>query len=97
MSHQHNQEVPAGSISLIVTPQSSIHPAARAVAEMHLHRVRPQEMLDLFDRVVRAWRTIRATGNSLPQILDAMRTEDALPSQWLRTLSTDSVASPPED
>jgi hypothetical protein len=97
MSQQHNQAIPTGSISFIVTPQATTHPTARAVAEAHLHQLRPQDVLDLFDRLVRAWRSIRSTGSSFGQTFAALRTEEALPSQWSLKLTSNPVAPQPDD
>jgi hypothetical protein len=43
-----------------MTLQDSIQPSAPAIAEDHVHRVSATEVVELLDRLLRAWRTIRA-------------------------------------
>lgn len=91
---------PSGSLSLLVTPQSTVHPAARSVAEPHVYLVRPAEVLELLDALVRAWRAIRSRGAAavgVDGVLDALRTEGALPSQWLPRLQHLPVAAATPD
>jgi hypothetical protein len=80
---------PGDSVSLILTPQHRVHPAARTIAEDHVFLVHPTEVLDLFDRLVRAWRSVRARNSSSLAPADALAifsAEEALPSQWLPKL-----------
>jgi hypothetical protein len=72
-----------------MAPQERIHPSAHAVAEDHVYLVRPDEVIDVLDRLVRGWRTARTrnfatlTSGDLMPIFAA---EGALPSQWLPQL-----------
>ncbi|WP_083921514.1 DEAD/DEAH box helicase [Actinopolyspora halophila] len=82
---------PGDSPVLLVTPQEQFHPTARAVAEGHVYVVRPNQVIDLFDRLVRTWRSIRARDHkslSLENIADLFSAEGVLPTQWLHWLCT---------
>jgi hypothetical protein len=95
VADRRSEPIPSGSIGLVITPQSGVEPSAVAVAEAHVHRVRPATVLDLFDRVVRAWRALRARGG-VPTPQDAhgaLAAEGALPSTWLPQLCTDPLRS----
>lgn len=86
--------IPSGSISVLVTPQERVHPAAVRVAEDHVFEARPTFVLDLFNRLVRAWRILRARGtetHSIEDVLSALTTENALPSQWLPEVMSQPV------
>jgi hypothetical protein len=88
------EPVPGGSICLLMTPQKQIHPASVRVAEENVFRVTPEFVLELFDRVVRAWRTLRAQ-NSVPSVAEihaALSSDAALPSQWLPEALLDPIA-----
>mgnify|MGYP005815209235 CR=1 FL=1 len=83
MADWYGEEIPRASYGLIVTPQTRINPAAVAVAEEHLYRVRPPLVLDLFDRLARVWRTLRSRpGVDLDAAYKIFADERALPSQW---------------
>jgi len=85
-SEQRGESAPGDSISILVTPKTNTHPAARAVAEAHVHLARPGDVADLFERLNRAWRTIRALNATTPNAADIamiLRAEGALPSQWI--------------
>jgi hypothetical protein len=88
------EAAPGDSPALLMTPQARIHPSAHAVAESHVYLLRPDDVVDLFDRVVRAWRTARTrdldslTPTELAAIFQA---ESALPSQWLPKLRTEPL------
>lgn len=89
------QPIPSGSIVALVTPQKRTHPTATAVAEEHVYLVRPGHVIDLYDRAIRAWRSLRANGGrepSLEQVLDIFAAEGALPSQWLAGLTQQPLA-----
>ncbi|MFG3590718.1 hypothetical protein [Streptomyces sp. NPDC047990] len=80
---------PSDSFSLLMSPKPSVMPQARAVAEDHIHLVRPPQVLDIFDRLVRAWRTARSRNiNSLTlaELAALFHAERALPSQWMAEL-----------
>lgn len=86
---KRREAVPGDSTTLLMTPQERIHPAAHAVAEDHVHLVRRDDVLDLFDRTVRAWRTARTRDLEVLSTTDLaviFRAEEALPSQWLPRL-----------
>ncbi|GAA2679831.1 MULTISPECIES: DEAD/DEAH box helicase [Actinosynnema] len=85
------EAAPGDSPTLLMTPQARVHPSAHAVAESHVYLLRPDAVIDLFDRIVRAWRTARTRDlDSLtPADLAAVfAVEGALPSQWLPRLRT---------
>ncbi|WP_413115327.1 DEAD/DEAH box helicase [Streptomyces sp. CY1] len=91
---RRGQAVPGDSPAFLLTPQERIHPSAHAVAESHLYLVRPHEVLDLFDRLVRAWRTARTrdlASLSAQDLLAVFNAEGALPSQWLPRLRTQPI------
>ncbi|MGH3520613.1 MAG: DEAD/DEAH box helicase [Haloechinothrix sp.] len=95
---QRSEPAPGSAPVLLMTPQERIHPSARAVAEGHVYLVRPHEVLDLFDRLVRAWLTARTRDyESLPvkDLMAIFNAEGALPSQWLPRLRTQPVLGPP--
>ncbi|MFF7452884.1 DEAD/DEAH box helicase [Kitasatospora sp. NPDC008115] len=80
---------PGDSVSFLVTAKPAVHPSAQAVAEPHVYLVRPTEVLDLFDRLNRAWKVIRSRGLStlsVHSVAAIFRAEQALPSQWLPDL-----------
>ncbi|MFG2440934.1 hypothetical protein [Streptomyces sp. NPDC048508] len=59
-----------------------------------MHLVRPQEVLEIFDRLVRAWRTARTrdlTSLTVPDLITIFKSEGALPSQWLPRLRTQPI------
>jgi hypothetical protein len=88
---QRGEAAPGDSPALLMAPQDRIHPSAHAVAEDHLYLVRPDEVVDLFDRLVRAWRTVRARDLAMLSAADltaVFAAEGALPSQWLPRLRT---------
>ncbi len=73
-----------------MTPQASVHPAARAVAEEHVFLVRRAQVIDLCDGLVRAWNTVRAQNRGVPSVeavVEALRLESALPTQWVKILT----------
>lgn len=88
---KRGEAAPGDSPVLLMTPQARIHPSAHAVAESHVYLLRPNDVVNLFDQVVRAWRTARTrdldslTATELTAIFQA---EGALPSHWLPKLRT---------
>ena len=89
-----DEPIPSGSISVVITPQTRVHPASVRVAEDHVYRVSPVLMLDLFDRLVRAWRVVRSRSTSTAQaaeVREALRSERALPTQWMPEVMADPV------
>ncbi|MFD2763526.1 DEAD/DEAH box helicase [Micromonospora eburnea] len=97
VADKRGEAAPGDSVSLLVSAQHTVHPAARAVAENHVYLVRPSDVLDLFERLNSAWRMLRAiysaatTGDDVVRIFKA---EGALPSQWLPHLRQVPIASP---
>jgi hypothetical protein len=91
---KRDHAAPGDSPVLLMTPQARIHPSAHAVAERHVYLVRPQQVVDLFDRLVRAWRTARTRNveTLTPMDLAAIFTDEgALPTQWLPRLRTEPL------
>lgn len=92
---KYNKAAPGDSIGLLMTPQQRVHPSARAIAEIHVYQVTPTQVLDIFDRLVRAWRTARGRGFealSATDLADIFRAEQALPSQWIAALRITPLA-----
>lgn len=88
------EAVPGDSAALLMTPQARVHPSAHAVAEQHVYLVRPREVVDLFDRLVRAWRTARTRdleSLSVADLATIFGAEGALPTQWLPRLRTEPL------
>jgi hypothetical protein len=93
---QRGTAAPGDSVCLLVTPKPSVRDSARNVAEGHVYLVRPSEVLDVFDRLVRAWQTARARGLSTLSVDDAaeiFRAEGALPTEWLPQLRTQPLVA----
>ncbi|WP_406401854.1 DEAD/DEAH box helicase [Streptomyces uncialis] len=83
---EQEKAAPGDSVCLLASPKNKVHSSAHAVAEENVYRVRPPEVLDLFDRLSRAWQTARARGLatlSIPELATIFKAEQALPSQWL--------------
>lgn len=77
---------PSDSVSLLMSPKPTVMSEARALAEEHLYLVNPQQVLEVFDRLLRAWRSARGrTISSLTtaELAEIFQAERALPSQWL--------------
>jgi hypothetical protein len=53
-------EPPAGSVSVIVTPRAVVDPDAVPIARPHVHLAAPKLMLDIAHDVSRAWKELRA-------------------------------------
>jgi hypothetical protein len=89
---ERNAAAPSGSTALLMSPKPKIMPAARMLAEDYVFLVRPPAVLEVFDRMVRAWRSARARTITvlsiaeLAELAEIFRAEDALPSQWLPLL-----------
>jgi len=92
------EAAPGDSVVLLISPQTAVHPAARAIAEDHVFLVHPTDVLDLFERLQRAWRTLHTLQQAGITTEDAIRilhAEGALPSQWLPRLRKEPLASQP--
>lgn len=86
---ERHESAPSGSIALLMSPKPKVLPAAHMLAEDYVYLVRPPTVLEIFDRLVRAWRTARSrTINTLPiaTLAEIFQAENALPSQWLPLL-----------
>jgi hypothetical protein len=93
---KRGEAAPGDSMTFLVAPQQRTHPSAHAVAEDHVYLVRPDQVLELFDRLVRAWRTARTRDLvTLPpnELAAIFLTEGALPSQWMLQLRTKALRS----
>jgi hypothetical protein len=89
IANKRSTEAPGGSFGTVVTPQDRIHDAALWVAEDHVYLVTPTTVLDIFDRVARAWRQLRAIPKPTAEFaLTLFRDNRALPSQWVGDLQT---------
>jgi hypothetical protein len=92
-SRSLDRALPGDSLGFIITPQKRIHPSAALVAEDHLWLQRPEVILELCDKLVRAWRRIRSVGCSdVISISATFREEKALPTQWRAMLCTNRLA-----
>lgn len=94
VSAQRAAAVPGDSTVLLMTPQERIAPNARACAEEHVFLVRQSQVIELVDRVVRAWNTLRTRDLSTLSPADAAMifwAEEALPTQWLSALRTNPI------
>ena len=90
--HQNNVEraIPSGSIGVIVAPQERIHASSHAIAEQHLHLMRPTAVVEIYDRLLRGLRETRnRTSPDLTpaQVLQALQLHSAAPTQWLELLA----------
>lgn len=93
------ESAPGDSPTFLMTPQARIHPSAHAVAEHHVYLLRPDQVIDLFDRLVRAWRTARTRNLETlsPTDLAAIFADgEALPTQWLPRLRTQPLQHDPD-
>ncbi|AOW90899.1 hypothetical protein BC342_35160 [Streptomyces olivaceus] len=91
---ERSATAPSGSITLLVSPKSKVLPAARMIAAEHLHLIGPPAVLEVLDRLVRAWRTARARNIpalSPADLAEIFRAEDALPTQWLPLLQASPI------
>ncbi|MEV4804993.1 DEAD/DEAH box helicase [Nonomuraea sp. NPDC049421] len=97
-SHESGQPVPAGSVTLYVTPQQRMHHAAVKVAGAGLYLVTPEQVSQVAERLITAWQTIRTQtrGQDLQQagatIEATLRMHRVLPSQWLEELLTRRIS-----
>ncbi|WP_432185676.1 hypothetical protein [Streptomyces tendae] len=91
---ERKTSAPSGSIALLMSPKPKIMAAARMLANDETYLVRPPTVLEVFDRLIRSWRTARArtiTVLSPAELADIFRAEQALPSQWLPLLKAAPV------
>ncbi|MEU9939054.1 DEAD/DEAH box helicase [Streptomyces lavendulae] len=86
---ERGTSAPSDSVGLLMSPKPAVMPAARALAEESLFHVGPGQVLDVFDRLLRAWRTARGrviSSLTPAELAEVFRAEKALPSQWLPML-----------
>ena len=95
---QRAEAIPSGSLAVLNTPQVRLHPAARAVAGKSQFLVSQGPVLLLFDRLGNAWKTMRSRIQSLQlqDVVEILRQEQALPTQWYGTLSRESICEFPD-
>ncbi|MBA8963896.1 hypothetical protein JOJ86_005868 [Rhodococcus percolatus] len=82
---------PSDSVAFLDTPKPGVLQSARNVADAHVYLVRPNQVLELFDRLVRAWQNVRArdlTSMNIEEVAAIFRAEEVLPTQWLPRLRT---------
>lgn len=92
-SNDRREPIPGGSVGFLVTPEATVHSAGVKLAEPHLYRLRPDRMVDLADRAIRAWGVMRAMpGIAEDGVAKVLRDERLLPSQWAVDLCTEAVA-----
>jgi hypothetical protein len=65
LAADRDEEIPAASASIIVTPKQLVDPDAVAIAEDHLHLCGTSDMLFLAHDTIEAWRDIRASATNL--------------------------------
>ncbi|MFB8369620.1 DEAD/DEAH box helicase [Pseudarthrobacter sp. NPDC055928] len=93
LSRSRDQDLPGDSFGFIVTPQTRTHPAAALVAEDHLWLLRPDQVLNLHDKIIRAWRRVRSLNNpDMRAVAGIFSQERALPTQWISDLRTTQLA-----
>lgn len=91
---ERREAIPSQSLTFLMTPQERVHPASKAVAEDHVFLVRPQQVLELFDAVVAAWRKIRSRGLRVvgdDDVVAALAEANALPSTWIHKLAAEPL------
>lgn len=89
--------VPAGSVSIVVTPRTVVDPDAVPIANLHVHTAVPKLVLDVAHDTVRAWKALR--GLALGVAREALREEIArvmwshrvLPTQVRERLTRDPI------
>lgn len=90
-------EVPEGSVSIIVTPRDAVDPDAVAIAGAHVFHARPKLLSDLGHDVARAWNELRP---AMQGLADTARRDEAtailwkhrvLPTQLIDRLTQDPI------
>jgi hypothetical protein len=93
-SAQTGRPVPDGSVTLIATRQTGVAKVGHWVADKPVFLVSPQLLFQVADQVLRAWDAVRAQTRELqaetarPLIASLLARHQALPGQWLPTLTT---------
>ncbi len=91
-SHDRGEPIPAGSVTIYVSPQQRIDHAAAKVADAGLYLVTPEQVSQVAERLITAWQTIRTqtpgqdAQQAAPTVVDTLRFYRVLPSQWLEDL-----------
>ncbi|WP_369188723.1 hypothetical protein [Streptomyces sp. R08] len=97
---QTGRTVPDGSITFLATPQTDVAKVGDWVADKPVFLVSPQLMLQVADQVLGAWDAIRAQTRELqpeaarPMVAALLIRHQALPSQWLPTLTARLIGLP---
>lgn len=86
---KRNEAAPVSSFTCYATPQTSIDPSARLVADDNLFYVPAGAAHDLLVRLERALQKARRLGPDLHEaaILDSLKEHGCLPSQWVTSLT----------
>jgi hypothetical protein len=90
--------VPPGSFMVIISPQTTVDPAAAKVAGQRVYLAAPAVLSDIGARLTDAWQSIRVQTRNLepdqaaPAISGILRAARALPTQWLPELTARRVA-----
>jgi hypothetical protein len=93
VARTRGQELPEDSFGFIITPQQHVHPAAAKVAEDHLWLLRPADSMELYRRIMRAWRRLRTRNDvDARTVADIFREEQALPSHWTAVLRNQRIS-----
>lgn len=97
ITDKRQSQPPSGSHGFLATPHTEIHSSAKALAEDHVFGVQPAQILDLFNRTVRAWRKLRTMGSTPTHddVAALFAEHRCLPSQWLTDLTTQPLKSYP--
>ncbi|WP_145504067.1 DEAD/DEAH box helicase [Streptomyces sp. CFMR 7] len=88
---ERGTSAPSDSFCVLMSPKPGVMASGRALADEHLYMVGPKPVLEIFDRLLRAWRAAhsRSISSLAPsQLAEIFRTEQALPSQWIPLLRT---------
>jgi hypothetical protein len=94
IASSRGESAPSDSVVFLVTPQKRVHPSARAIAEDHVYLVTPQQVLEVFDALTKAWHALRARGSNViaaTDVLNALKDASALPSLWIPKLRKNPV------
>ncbi|WBQ05043.1 DEAD/DEAH box helicase [Kribbella sp. CA-293567] len=93
---KRGESIPSASAALLMTSQKRVHPAAISVAEDSVYLVRSDVVLDVYDRLIRAWNILRARGLATlteDDVFTALSTEGALPSVWIAEFCKSPMAA----
>lgn len=104
MSAARGEAIPSGSLVVLTTPKTAVHPTARNLAQDHTVMVPltfPQELMGALEQAWRAIRTTVAPGSDPEQvekaIYETFAEKGCLPSQWIKYLEGQQLRPPTED